>query len=465
MESNLHQLLNKAETQHLEHISGSTGNESIAQTVCAFLNSGGGTLLVEAGTAPQAAKNRQTEIIESIRTAITPASLWSAVLEQAGGEYLCVIDVPAGRDRPYVVENVIYLRRGAQTLKAGPDDIRDLVETSVGGGERWERKVMVDGDLDRLDEELILTTAEEAVRRRNYPLQDSTNVQSILTDLSMYRRQAITQAAEVVFGRRPAIPFPQVRVRLTVYASDKGGEFLDNRQFEAAAIPMLEQVFSVIRQHTPIAGTFDSGLKRTDRPAYPEAAMREGLVNALVHRDYANFSGGIAIDMYPGRLVIWNSGSLPSGITIGDLKREHPSMPRNPDIAQVFFLRGFMERVGRGTQKILDECKEAGLPVPTWTANDAGVTLTFHNKLGRSSTKLNLRQKKLLEESKPGDVLKLGEYCERFAISDRQARRDLGDLLQNGWLDREGEGPSTVFVRTQKTWNSAKPGQTRPNQE
>lgn len=456
------QLLGKLESMHLEHRSLGVEPQKVAETVCAFLNTNGGTVLVEAGNNEAQAETRQQAIEGRLRSLVQPPSLWSVTLEKAGGEYYCLVDVPAGRDRPYTVNNKIFVRRGNTTLVASTEELRTIVESSFTEAERWERRLIPGGDVDRLDKKLVLETAEEAQRRRDYVFSDPTNVERILADLALYRRQSITQAAEVLFGLRPAVQFPQIRVRATVYASNKGGDFVDNRQFEAAALPMLESVFAVVRQHTPRASTFEGGLRRTDQPVYPEAAVREGLVNAFVHRDYTEFSGGIGVDLYPDRLVIWNTGSLPEGIKIGDLKREHPSMPRNPDIAHVFFLRGYMDRVGRGTQKIIWACEEAGMPAPQWKADQTGVTLTFLNKTSVSAVKLNLRERKLLDELQPGALIRLPEYCDRLAVSERQGRRDLGHLTETGWLEREGEGPATVFRRTGKARNPAKPGQTRP---
>jgi len=101
-------------------------------------------------------------------------------------------------------------------------------------------------------------------------------------------------------------------------------------------------------------------------------------VNAFAHRDYSDSSGGITIQIYPTRLEIWNSGSLPTGITPASLVKGHLSVLRNPDIAHVLYLRGLMEKLGRGSVLILRDCKERGLPEPKWTSEEnAGVTLTF----------------------------------------------------------------------------------------
>jgi ATP-dependent DNA helicase RecG len=450
---NLPDLLRRLESAHLAQVPMQAEPEILPRTVCAFLNSGGGTALVEVGLDPESAERRTRHIEQELTRRISPLALWSATMAQTGHRHYCIVDVPAGPDRPYTVDGTIYVRRGSKTRPAEREEIRGLVENSFAGSERWERRLVPGAEIDRLDTGLVIETAQQGRRRRNFPFSDPTSVPAILSDLALYREGALTQAAEVLFGRRPALQFPQIRARVTVYASDKGGSFVDSRQFEAAALPMLEHVLAMIRQHTPIAASFTAGLHRSDTPAYPEPAVREGLVNAFVHRDYANYSGGVSVDLYPRRLVIWNSGPLPEGIRISDLKREHPSMPRNPDMAQVFLLHGLMERVGRGTQKVLDSCKEAGLPAPEWKSDAAGVTLSFSASIKAAASRLNLRERKLLNEMNPGELIRLPEYAERLTVSERQARRDLGSLMDSGWLERIGEGPATVFRRTGKGWN------------
>jgi ATP-dependent DNA helicase RecG len=452
-EQELTALLRRMESQHFEHMSKDSEPMKIARAVCAFLNSEGGTVLVESGQ--RSASSLADEIQAKLKTNLHPPALWSVTsIEREGASY-CLVDVPSGRDRPYTVEGTIYVRRGSETVAATQNEIRSMVESGFRETERWERRLLPGGSIERLDDGLILETAEQARERRHIILGET--LQAILTSLSLFREHTITNAAEILFGRSPSMQFPQARVRATVYDTDKGGNFIDNRQFSGPSLRVLDDLSAMLRQHLPVAATFDDGFQRTDRPAYPEAALREGLVNAFAHRDYSNFSGGLSVDVYPKRLVIWNSGSLPVGLKIADLTREHPSMPRNPDIAQVFLLRGLMERIGRGTQKIISACKEAGLPMPKWKVDDTGVTLTFYAR-GSTALKLNLRQKKILAEIRSGETIRLPEYCDRLAVSERQARRDLSDLVNDGWFDREGEGPSTVFHRTDKDWIPAKHG-------
>ncbi|MFA9388446.1 MAG: ATP-binding protein [Prolixibacteraceae bacterium] len=103
-----------------------------------------------------------------------------------------------------------------------------------------------------------------------------------------------------------------------------------------------------------------------------------GITNALMHRDYSSFSSSVSISVYPDKFVISNSGRLPDDIKISDLKKNHDSHPVNPDIAHVVFLRGLIDKLGRGTIRVIEECKDAGLKVPEWKETSTGDVLTFH---------------------------------------------------------------------------------------
>jgi ATP-dependent DNA helicase RecG len=143
-------------------------------------------------------------------------------------------------------------------------------------------------------------------------------------------------------------------------------------------VSVLEQVFTFIQRNTPSRSRFLPGqLAREEQSGYPPEAIREGLVNAFAHRDYADFRGGIAVHVYPDRLEIWNSGSLPDGMSPDDLVKGHVSVLRNPDIAHVLYLRGMMEKLGRGCVMIRKACEKQGLRLPEWLSGATGVTLTF----------------------------------------------------------------------------------------
>jgi ATP-dependent DNA helicase RecG len=396
-----------------------------------------------------AGKTRQIE--ESLHGEISPPALWTVNGEHTSSGDIVAIDVPAGRDRPYVCAGSIFVRAGGETRVADAGAIRRMLQQQYAAPTRWERLAAPGLEVADLDASEVTRTADEARRTRNYAFREPGDPTAVLNDLGLVQSGLLTNAADVLFTKNPSTRLPQTRIRATVYATDKGGDFQDDRLFEGHAFSLLDQVFAFVSQHVQVAVEFSAAkLARNDRPQYPFAALREGLINAIVHRDYSAFSGGMAVSIYPTRIEVWNTGRLPDGLRVSDLKKDHPSLPANPDMAHVFYLRQVIERVGRGTLKILEDCKTAGLRLPQWKQSGSGITLVF---FGRAHTpRLNRRQQSLLEELQPGDVVQPGEYYARMetSVSQRQAQRDLSGLESGGWLRKEGEGPSTVYVRTER---------------
>ncbi len=161
------------------------------------------------------------------------------------------------------------------------------------------------------------------------------------------------------------------------------------------------------------------------------------------------------MSVYPDRIEIRNSGRLPKGITAQSLLREtHDSILVNPDICHVFYLYELMERVGRGTYTIVQECREMGMRLPVWKNIAGTVRLTFFaaDQYQTQPIKLNERQQELLGKLQYGDTLNRLEYIEFYkgAISERTARRDLTELEDNGYLERHGAGPSIFYERTKR---------------
>ena len=118
------------------------------------------------------------------------------------------------------------------------------------------------------------------------------------------------------------------------------------------------------------------GIRRVERYPFPLSAVREAVVNAIVHK---NYPAGVPIQIrvYENRLVVGNSCILPEGWSVEDLLVPHPSDPHNPKIANVFFLAGQIESWGRGVQKILSDCKLDGIGEPTFRMVDNNLSVEF----------------------------------------------------------------------------------------
>lgn len=198
-----------------------------------------------------------------------------------------------------------------------------------------------------------------------------------------------------------------------------------------------------------IASDFRSNKwQREDYPIYPMSALREGVLNALVHRDY-NLTGSTLISIAPDSLQISNPGGLPPGLTTADLKRDHPSLPRNPDIAHILFLHGLIEKVGRGTQRILEDCRAARLRDPKWQFSEIETKLSCYFSVKSTTFEhFNERQQKIVVLLKKKQQLRVSDLVNTLGgkITERTIRNDLQALVDGSWLVRRGRGRSTSYV-------------------
>lgn len=436
--------------------------DRVGITVCAFLNGNGGTIFLGAtDTGKILSIDNPQMIVEELTSYllehISPKALWSISIDiDENGKSIVTIEVQAGKDRPYLFNSSVYVRQGTQTRKADQVTIQQIIQKQAVGAERWERRPSVNFEEGDLDRDEIAQTVREAQKAKRFEFPHPENINDVLEKLAVCRAGMFTQAADVLFAKNPALRHPQTRVRATCFSTDKGGDYIDNQTFQGPMVSVLKKVMDFISRNTPVRSRFEQGsLARHDRTAYPFEAVREGLVNAFAHRDYAHFSGGIAIGIYPNRIEIWNSGRLPEGWKPADLKKNHPSYPPNPDIAHVLYIRNFMERVGRGTQKIIDACKEHGVSSPKWQDAPSGVTLTLYSdRMGDAvEIALNDRQNALLQALELGAEIKLADYRAQFAgeVSERQARRDLKELVEMAFLTSLGAGAGARYKRTNRT--------------
>ena len=373
------------EGQRIEFKSGTRNINALGRVACGFLNAAGGYIICgvndqgefsDVDTSPATVAKLERQFHDNI----SPKALILVQLQELDQKPVIVIEVPAGKDVPYAFRNVIYIRAGDLTKKADAETIRDIVMRHQIEPERWERRFSfadIEKDVDFREVQAAVADAQQ-VRRAFF--RDMTRPFMVLEDLSVARYGRLTNAGDVLFSANPAIRLPQTRIRATRYNSDKAGDaFSDMKSFEGPLHTVFEEAYSFIVRNTPTVSRFIKGNpKRQDLPLYPEDAVREALINALAHRDYSDSSGGVAIHVFPHRLEIWNSGPLPEGVTEESLAKGHISVPRNPDIAHVLYLRGYMEKAGRGSVLMIRQCRENGLPDPVWQSDrDLGVTVTF----------------------------------------------------------------------------------------
>jgi ATP-dependent DNA helicase RecG len=456
----LNQRLAKGETATVSFVAKPDDTQAIARIVCGLLNSPeGGAVHVgvdEAGkpTLKDVAVDQRRTLEAALQSEISPSALYSVSIDPVKDGAVLTIDVPPGSDRPYVVAGSVWVRTDGATKPATSQDIRAMFSDAEQAGLRWERRISTAMTESDLDTGLVRRVRERAEGAGRLVLVDSETELEMLGELSYWRSKGFTQACDVVFSKRPGRRLPQARVQLLEFKGDKTDDtYEDYRWFEGSAIEIVEQVFAALQSFKKTRAVFTEGsLEREEQPAYSDFPLREGIVNALAHRDYEAHSGGAKVSVYPDRIEFWNIGKLPPEITIKDLPRKHQSYPINPDIAHAFYLYGLMERTGRGTARIAEACKQIGAPPPVWSEDRGGVTLVLYAALPSGeavSGLLSERQQAFLKAVQPGEVLTATDYFERFArdISSRQARRELAELESYRFIRKEGRSVATLYRR------------------
>ena len=237
-------------------------------------------------------------------------------------------------------------------------------------------------DADRLNQYLA------AVKR------DRPNLAGTITDKEVLELMGVTVdgvptlAGLLVFSRYPQANFPQLCVTAVVVPGtrigDTGGEgerFLANRRITGSVIDMLEESVDFVNRNGRIRTIIDDTGHRADKPEFPPKAVREAVLNTLVHRDLSLFTENIPIRlvMYSDRMEITNSGGLYGNSAIDSLGKIHPDT-RNTTLANMLELMAVTENRYSGIPTMRREMEKAGLPAPEFRSHRGEFTVIFRNK-------------------------------------------------------------------------------------
>jgi len=378
-------LIAGGESEQLE-FKRSTGQlRSGCDTLCAFLNGQGGTVLFGVKddgriVGQQCSDASRRELAEALRR-IEPAA--QATIEEVAlpdhpEHRVIAVRVPPGQGlRPFFHDGRAYQRIASSTGRMPQPVLEGLLLERGHPIQRWETQKAAGITAADLDQEEILRTLRVGVQAGRLPEAALADQAGALERLQLLRDGELTLAAQVLFGAGKAV-LPQCQLRLARFRGTDKREFLDQRQLNGHAFLLLEEAILFCQRHLSTAARIPRDrLEREEQLAIPLPALREALVNALCHRDYGQQGAAISLAIFDDRLELWNEGGLPFGLEPEALKVEHASRPRNLLIADVFFRRGLIERWGRGTQVIVEECQRAGCPEPNYSLKGGCFVVTF----------------------------------------------------------------------------------------
>lgn len=422
------------------------------ETLCAFLNGNGGSVVI--GVEPngdiigqEVADTTQQDIARMLDRFEPPAPIETSILSVPGSlKSVIVLKAPRSADaRPFTYDDRPYQRVGTTTSRMPQERYESLLLERGHARRRWENQPAIGVELADLDHEEILQTREAAIGRRRISAGTSMEVGDILDRLGLRRDGVITQAAQILYGTKFLPDYPQARLKLGRFRGTKiTGDILDNKQEYMHAFAMIREAMAFLDRTLPLSGHFVEGrIEREDRLPVPPDALREVLLNAVMHRDYSHPGSFVAVAVFDDRIEISSLGSLPTGITAEMLAGPHQSVLRNPFIAETFHRTGAVEAWGRGTNRVIEECERWGVEPPIFQEQGNAVVVTFRAAIGlgadaghQAGTKLALSDNQVQVLGAAGTALPIGELMELCGRTDRTKFRDqiLRPLLDAGLL-------------------------------
>ena len=456
-----------------------TSPTRLAETLIALANTHGGVLVL--GITPA---GRTTGVADpgEARAALQAAGLLATPplilpvpqLVEHEGKTLCLAQVPPGLPHVYSLDGRylarsgaanrlltaseltgLLLARGEAGFEARPvpaATLADLNMTQVDAylaalgvptGEAWQSVLLARGCLvGAAAANTDPDSAAEPAAAPQFPI--SASAQTLVP----------TYAGILLFGRQPQRALRNAQITLVRYAGPQMSDaFL--RQDAAGTLPeQIRQAETFVTANMR-RGMRLSGFTRQETTEYPLPVVREAIVNAVAHRDYAIRGDGIRVLMFSDRLEVYSPGRLPGHITLDNLAAERFS--RNEAIVQALSDLGFVERLGYGIDRMIVAMTEAGLQAPDFAETAAGFRVTLYghgDKLVSAepaprwgNRRLNPRQERALAYLAEHSTITNRELRELLPdVSDETIRRELADLVDQGLILKIGERKATYYI-------------------
>ena len=434
------------ETQTTEYKS--SWRDEYLKWICGFANAQGGTLFIGRDDNGNIVGLKDTaKLLEDLPNKITTILGIVADVnlhETEQGSYIEIVIEP--QPNPVNYKGEYHYRSGStkQELKGAALD-KFLLQKY---GKKWDSVPIPNVSISELKQETFEFFKEKGIESMRLDVKSrNDSPEQLLNNLKLIEKDCLKRAALLLFHPDPEKFVTGAYIKIGFFRSESDLQFQDT--IHGNLFEQVEKTMELLLTKYTRALISYKGLSRIETYEYPEDALREALLNAVSHKEYAGCTP-IQIRVYSDRIKIWNEGQLPENWTVQNLLQEHSSRPYNPDIANAFFRCGYVESWGRGIEKITEQCAAAKLPMPVITNEGSDFWVTFrkdiYNPVDLSLLGLSDRQiKAVLYVKEKGRITNL-EYLEiNKGITDRTALRDLDFLIEKGVFQRIGEKKAAYY--------------------
>jgi ATP-dependent DNA helicase RecG len=432
--------------------------ETIAETLVAFANTEGGTLVVGVNpdgevTDPKldgAALEKALKEADDLCNPTIVIGNWEEVEADSGTAY--TIRVPRSIELHALTDGRVLIRSGINNRPLGGQEILRLASAkSTGDFEAEVVPGVTKDDFSRkMIDEYLAKRAERTKRPYNGKIDD------LLQEIGVVDSQGNpTVAGIMLFSEYPQQWLPQSSVVFAKFVgkTPRGEDGLagySRREEITGPVPrLIEQAWNLIWGEMAVSAVV-KGLEREETYEYPQFAVREAIVNAISHRDYRLKGRRIEVRMYSDRLEVISPGGLPGFITVENIVDEHFS--RNPRIVNGLFQWGYIEELGLGIDRMMEVMQQAGHNPPFFDARPYSFAVTLYNARERQAApdwarSTNHRQARALQYIRDHGSITNREYralCQ--GISAETLRLDLSDMVEKGILVKVGSKKGTYYI-------------------
>lgn len=409
----------------------------ICKEVIGFANTHGGQMIVGIGDNgeivgvedPDQTILRINNLVrDSIKPDLTMFVRYTA--EMQDGKHIIRITIQKGTDRPYYLASKglrpsgVYMRNGTSTDPATDTAIRKMIKET--DGDTFE-------NMRSLEQALTFSAAKAAFEKCGTDF-DQTKMRT----LGLISSDGVYSNAGLLLSDQ--CPYT---IKAAAFAGKDKDHFQDRREFVGSLFQQVEDLYAYLDLHNQTRADFD-GLYRIDRRDYPVEAIREVLLNAVVHRDYA-YSASTLVSIYSDRIEFVSVGGLPQGIEKDDIFLGL-SICRNKKIAEVFYRLHFIEAYGTGVPKIIKAYEDSGCePKIEVSANAFKVMLPNRNAECNLPITSNEEGHVILTYLQTNDRITRAKAEQLLQTSQATTSRLLKKLQAEGIIVQTGNGRNTAY--------------------
>lgn len=440
------------ESEILEIKSSFSEWKEIIISLVAFANKKGGKVIVGFNdngkpTNQVVGKNTIEDLGNKIKNNTDPVLYPSIVVKTFALGEITEIEVKEAEIKPVFAFNKAFVRVGKSNQRLSNQEVRNLIKRYTL--QDFDKQPFAE-NIENIewDEKLISQLNKEYFKIKFHDYLD------FYKNLNIYNGKNITNTAYLCFVKKNTL-MPNAIIKAARFKGNSMVHFIDMKDFDTNIITAVEDTLEFIKRHINMSVEIDQAPQRKEIWAYPLNALREAIINAIVHRDYTD-NGNIQIRIFDDTLQIWSPGLLPPEINIKKLLSENRSIPRNKKLAQIFYNINLIENWGTGFHRIIDACLQKGLLKPFFEEKAGAFVVTFFRKklkggingelkegiIGGLKGGINGGLKLLLHTIKENPGKRTNELAKLLKISERTIEK---------WIKKLKQQEKIVFKGSKKT--------------